>query len=82
MVATHAGPLGDNMKKILLRTFVIALIVVNGLAWGVDYYSDVSIGLLFRVALIIGIMFISTIFTGAALILGFLDTEERDKAPD
>lgn len=70
------------MKKILLRTFVIALVVVNGLAWGVDYYSDVSIGMLFRVALIIGIMFISTIFTGAALILGFLDTEERDKAPD
>lgn len=70
------------MKKILLRTFVIALIVVNSLAWGVDHYSDVSIGILFRVALIIGIMFISTIFTGAALILGFLDKEERDKAPD
>jgi len=69
------------MKKILLRTFVIAVVVVNLLAFLVDFYSDVSIGMLFRIALIIGIMFISTIFTGAALILGFLDTEERKDHP-
>ena len=65
------------MKKILLRTFVIAMILVNLLAWLVSYYSAVEIGVLFRIALIMGIMFISTIFTGAALLLGFLDTEER-----
>lgn len=70
------------MKKILLRTFVIAVVVVNLLAWLVDYYSDVTIAWMFRFALIMGIMFISAIFTGAALILGFLDTEERSKAPD
>lgn len=69
------------MKKILLRTFLIAVVVVNLLAWLVDYYSDVTIGIMFRVALIMGIMFISAIFTGAALILGFLDTEERKEHP-
>lgn len=69
------------MKRILLRTFLIAVVVVNLLAWLVDYYSDVSIAYLFRFALIMGIMFISTIFTGAALLLGFLDTEERKEHP-
>lgn len=70
------------MKKILLTTLLIAFVVVNLLAWLVGYYSDVTIGLMFRFALIMGIMFITAIFTGAALILGFLDTEERNKAPD
>lgn len=70
------------MKKILLRTFLIAVVIVNLIAWLVDYNSDVTIGFMFRFALIMGIMFISTIFTGAALLLGFLDTEERNKAPD
>lgn len=69
------------MKKILLRTFLIAVVVVNLLAWLVEYYSDVSIAIFFRVALIVGIMFIAAIFTGAALILGFLDTEERTEHP-
>lgn len=70
------------MKKILLRTLLIAFVAVNLLAWLVEYYSDVSIALMFRFALIMGIMFITAIFTGAALLLGFLDTEERTKAPD
>tara|TARA_R110001599_G_scaffold275002_1_gene476221 strand:- start:110 stop:322 length:213 start_codon:yes stop_codon:yes gene_type:complete len=70
------------MKKILLRTLLIAVVVVNLLAWLVDYYSDVTIAYLFRFALIMGIMFISTIFTGAALLLGFLDTEERTSHPE
>lgn len=65
------------MKKILLRTFLIAVVVVNLLAWLVAYYSDITIGIMFRIALIMGVMFITAIFTGAALILGFLDTEER-----
>lgn len=69
------------MKKILLRTFLIAFVLVNLLAWLVEYYSDVSIALMFRFALIMGIMFITTIFTGAALLLGFLDTEERKEQP-
>lgn len=70
------------MQKILLRTLLIAVIVVNLLAWLAEYYGDVTIGYMLRFALIMGIMFISAIFTGAALLLGFLDKEERNSAPD
>jgi uncharacterized membrane protein YedE/YeeE len=80
-VVPNTGFIGDTMKKILLRTFLIAIVVVNLLAWLVDYYSDVSINMLFRFALIMGIMFISAIFTGAALLLGFFDLEERKEHP-
>ncbi|MEY3668544.1 MAG: hypothetical protein RL572_2084 [Pseudomonadota bacterium] len=70
------------MKRILLRTLVIAVLVVNLLAWLVGYYSDVDIGPAFRVALIIGILFIAAIFTGAAMMVGALDKETRDHDPD
>lgn len=70
------------MKKILLRTLIIAIVVVNLLTWLVYVYSDASIGWPFRIALIVGIMFITTIFSGAATLLGFLDTERRDHDPD
>lgn len=70
------------MKRILLRTLVIAVLGVNLLAWLVGYYSDVDIGMGFRVALIIGILFISAIFTGAAMMVGALDKETRDHDPD
>lgn len=70
------------MKKILLRTLIIAFVIVNLLAWLVSVYTDVVIGWVFRIALIMGILFITTIFSGAASILGFLDTEQRDHDPD
>ncbi len=70
------------MKRILLRTLVIAVLVVNLLAWLVGYYSDVDIGPAFRVALIIGTLFIAAIFTGAAMMVGALDKETRDHDPD
>ena len=57
------------MKRILLRTLVIAVLTVNLLAWLVGHYSDVDIGPAFRVALIFGILFIATIFTGAAMMV-------------
>lgn len=70
------------MKKILLRTFVVAVLIVNLLGWLVGVYSEVEIGALFRIALILGIMFIAAIFTGAALIVGALDKETRNHDPD
>jgi len=48
----------------------------------VGAYSDVEIGALFRIALIMGVMFIAAIFTGAAMIVGALDKETRDHDPD
>ena len=54
------------MKKILLRALVIAVLVVNLLGWLVGVYSEVEIGALFRIALIVGILFITAIFAGFA----------------
>lgn len=70
------------MKKIMLRALVIAVLVVNLLGWLVGVYSEVEIGALFRIALIVGILFITAIFAGAALIVGALDKETRDHDPD
>ncbi len=70
------------MKRILLRTLVIAVLTVNLLAWLVGHYSDVVIGPAFQVALIFGILFIAAIFTGAAMMVGALDKETRDQDPD
>lgn len=70
------------MKKILLRAFVIAVLVVNLLGWLVGVYSEVEIGALFRIALIVGILFITAIFAGAAMLVGALDKETRDHDPD
>jgi fatty acid desaturase len=70
------------MKRILLRTLIIAVLSVNLLAWLVGYYGEVEIGMAFRIALIIGILFVAAIFTGAAMLVGALDKETRDKDPD
>ena len=70
------------MKKIMLRALVIAVLVVNLLGWLVGVYSEVEIGALFRIALIVGILFITAVFAGAALIVGALDKETRDHDPD
>jgi cation transporter-like permease len=70
------------MKKILILTLLIAIVVVNLLGWLVGVYSEVEIGAMFRIALIVGIMFIAAIFSGAAAILRFLDKETREHDPD
>lgn len=66
------------MKKIILRTFIAAIIIVNLLGWLVGVYSEVTIGPLFRIALILGVTAIAIIFSGSAALLGFLDSEKRD----
>ena len=68
------------MKKILLVTFLIAVIVVNLLAFLVERFADVPIAFMFRFALIVGIMFITAIFTGAAALLGFFEKEKPNNA--
>jgi len=66
------------MKKIILRTFIAAVVIVNLLGWLVGVYSEVTIGALFRIALILGITLIATVFAGSAALLGILDNEKRD----
>jgi len=66
------------MKKIILYTFIAAIVIVNLMGWLVGVYSDVTIGALFRLALILGITLIATVFAGSAALLGILDKEKRD----
>jgi len=66
------------MKKIILRTFIAAIIIVNLLGWLVGVYSEVTIGAMFRVSLILGVTLIATVFAGSAALLGILDKEKRD----
>jgi hypothetical protein len=67
------------MGKIILWTLLISTVAVNALAWLVAYFSDLSIVPMFRIALIIGICFITIIFAGSAALLGFLETEDPKK---
>lgn len=64
------------MRRILLVTLISAIIIVNTLAYLVEVYGDVPIAPMFRFALIVGIMFITAIFAGAAALLGFFEKEE------
>ena len=66
------------MKKIILYTFIAAIVIVNLMGWLVGVYSDATIGALFRLALILGITLIATVFAGSAALLGILDKEKRD----
>lgn len=66
------------MKKAILITLVIAIIVVNLAAWLVEVTIDTRIGFAFRIPLIIGIVFIATIFSGAAALINKADTERPD----
>ncbi len=70
------------MKKILLVTFITALVLVNLLAFLVERFAEVPIAFMFRFALIVGIMFITAIFTGAAALLGFFEKEKPNNDPD
>lgn len=63
------------MKKTILITLVVAIVMVNLSAWLVEYFIGTRIGLAFRIPLIIGIVFIATIFSGAAALINHADTE-------
>ncbi|MDT8428879.1 MAG: hypothetical protein RQ757_08950 [Pseudomonadales bacterium] len=69
------------MKKTILLTLLVATIVINLAAWGVDYYSSVYIALPFRIALILGITAIAAIFSGAAALVNAAEQETPANAP-
>lgn len=70
------------MKRILLVTFLSAVVIVNLLAYLAETYADVPIAAMFRLALIAGIMFIAAIFTGSAALLGFFEKEKPNNDQD
>jgi branched-subunit amino acid ABC-type transport system permease component len=66
------------MKKAILITFVIAIVVVTLAGWLVQTYTDIRMGWAVRIPLILGITFIAAIFSGAG---SLVSKASRDK-PD
>jgi membrane associated rhomboid family serine protease len=57
------------MKKTVLISFVIALVVVNLAGWVIQTYTEVNFGMAIRIPVILGITFIAAIFGFAALLV-------------
>jgi hypothetical protein len=54
------------MKKTVLITFVIALVLVNAAGWAIETWTEVNFGMAIRIPVILGITFIAIIFGFAA----------------
>mgnify|MGYP000303459848 FL=1 len=64
------------MKHAVWITLLVALVVVNVAAELAFYFSGVYIGMLFRIALVMGITIIASVFVGAMLLIGTLEEEK------
>jgi len=64
------------MKHAVWITLRVALVVVNVAAELAFYFSGVYIGMLFRIALVMGITIIASVFVGAMLLIGTLEEEK------
>lgn len=64
------------MKHAVWVTLLVALVVVNVAAELAFYFSGVYIGMLFRIALVMGITVIASVFVGAMLLIGTLEEEK------
>ena len=69
------------MKKTVWLTFFIALILVNGGAWLVERYSGFYIEMMFRLALVLGITVITSVFVGAMLLVNVMEQEQPLTGP-
>ena len=64
------------MKKIIWISFITSLVLVNAVAWLVGYYTGFYILMIHRLTLVLGILFITIIFTGASALISKLDNEK------
>ena len=64
------------MKHAVWITLLVALVVVNVAAELAFYFSGVYIGMLFRIALVMGITIIASVYVGAMLLIGTLEEEK------
>lgn len=70
------------MKKIVWISFITAIIIVNALALAADYFGGVYIALPYRLAVILSITMISTVFGGAWVLMNTADEEVPSNEPD
>lgn len=64
------------MKKAVWISFGVALVVVNLAAWLAEQYTGFYIVMLFRIALILGITTITSIFVGAFMLVNKFEEEK------
>jgi hypothetical protein len=64
------------MKKAVWISFGAATVGVNLAAEAVEYFTTTDIVLLFRVMLILGILFISMVFIGALVLVSAAEEEK------
>lgn len=69
------------MKKTVWITFFAALVLVNLAAWLVERYTGFYIVMLFRLALVLGITVITSIFVGAMLLVQNMEQEKPLTGP-
>ncbi len=64
------------MKKTIWTTFGIALVLVNVIAEVGYYYTDIYIDMFFRIAVIVGITTVASIFAGSIILVNKLEQEK------
>lgn len=64
------------MKKTVWITFFVSLVAVNIAAWLTARYTGFNIAMPFRLALVMGITVITTVFAGAMELVRNLDKEQ------
>lgn len=63
------------MKKAVWTAFLVALVVINGLAWLVEYFAGLYIPVPYRLTVVLSITFITLVFAGAAALVSSADRE-------
>lgn len=76
------------MKKAVWIAFLTGLVIVNGLAWLVEYFAGLYIPVPYRLTVVLSITFITLVFAGAAALVSKADTEvpltrqDENRAPE
>jgi hypothetical protein len=63
------------MKKVVWISFFITFVVVNALAMLADYVGDVYIALPYRLAVVLAITMITSVFSSAWMLINKADEE-------
>ena len=66
------------MKKTIWITFFIMLVLVNALAWAVEYFGDLHIALGYRLVVVLAACSITLVFTGAWQLMNAAEREHAD----
>lgn len=63
------------MKKAVWTAFLAGLVIINALAWLAEYFAGLFIPVPYRLTVVLGITFITFVFSGAAALVSKADEE-------